>query len=351
LPNTTDTPTIVFRCDANLQTGLGHISRSLGLAEAFIEASCDCRFLGKFDKKMHQRLDAPEMKWELLNATSWSTDDAAALIDLATQTAAVGIVVDSYLLGVEYLEQLQRAGMAVLLIDDFAELASYPCTAVLNFTSRAESLSYPRDTVRTFLGPAWFPGRRKLRQLRAKSSRPRQHVRQVLVAAGGNDVHDFVPSVLETLLACDRNLSVHVVVTAAYAARTSLLHQLAMFNNESLVLSQLPDLAGEFEGADLCISGAGLTKYEAAYVGIPAGILSQNAGQARDAARFADLGLAVDLGPAAHIDPVRLTSQIQKLLQDPNHRESLHRQGLARFPVDPTRDLSVALLTEVFRSG
>jgi UDP-2,4-diacetamido-2,4,6-trideoxy-beta-L-altropyranose hydrolase len=349
LPSSKNKPTIVFRCDGNLQTGLGHISRSLGLAEALVEANCECLFLGRFDDAMRKRLESAGMGTELLEAGSWSRKDATTLASIAAQADALGVVIDSYLLAAEYLEQVQLSGIPALVIDDFAELPYYPCAAVLNFTCRAEGLSYPRYTGRSFLGPAWFPGRRNLRRLRKWGARPSHQVRQVLVAAGGSDAYNFVTPVLDSLLACDRTLSVHVVVTTAQAARPAFLAQLAKFDGEGLAVSQLPDLADELAFADLCISGAGLTKYEAAYVGVPAGVLSQNVGQAKDAARFADLGLAVDLGPASQIDPQRLTKQLKRLLTDRVQRESLQRHGLAMFPSDPARDLSVALLAEVFR--
>ncbi len=349
LPSSKNKPTIVFRCDGNLQTGLGHISRSLGLAEALAEANCECLFLGQFGDGIRKRLESAGMKPGLLEADSWSQEDATALAGIASQAGALGIVIDGYSLGPEYLERVRRSGIPTLVIDDFAELSRYPCTAVLNFTCRADGLSYPRGLARSFLGPAWFPGRRNLRRVRAQGSKPSDHVRQVLVAAGGSDTYDFVTPVLNSLLACDRTLAVHVVVTAAQAVQPALLAQLSMFDGESLAVSGLPDLADELAVADLCISGAGLTKYEAAYVGVPVGVLSQNVGQARDATRFADLGLGVNLGWASQIDPLQLTMQLRRLLTDRVQRESLRRQGLAMFPRDPARDLSAALLADVFR--
>ena len=301
LPSSKNKPTIVFRCDGNLQTGLGHISRSLGLAEALVEANCECLFLGRFDDAIRRRLESAGMRSELLEADSWSRNDATALTNIAVQADALGIVIDSYLLGPEYLKLVQLSRIPALAIDDFAELSHYPCAAVLNFTCRAECLSYPRDIGRRFLGLAWFPARRNLRRLRARGTRPSDRVRQVLVAAGGSDAYDLVTPVLDSLLACDRTLSVRVVVTKEQAVRPALLAQLAKFDGETLAVSDLPDLAGELAFADLCISGAGLTKYEGAFVGVPTGVLSQNVGQAKDAARFAHLGLGVDLGPASEI--------------------------------------------------
>lgn len=342
---------VLFRCDGTSRTGLGHTSRSLALAEAFVDVGCQCSFLGRFDAPVQARLDSAGMHWDALDASSWSADDARILTNLVARTGACGVVVDSYVHNAEYVEHIEREGAPVLLVDDFAALPRYQCSAVVNFTSRAKDLAYPRGGAHCFLGPSWFLGRRALRQLRARGPRPVQEVRHVLVTSGGNDPHDIVLPAVESLLACDRDLSVHVVVGATYAARPALEVLLTGFGGETTILMQLPDLAGELAWADLCISGAGLTKYEAAYVGIPAGVLSQNEGQARDTVRFAALGMSFDLGLASQIDPARLASDVRRLVQNRVLRESLQRHGLAMFPADPTRDLALALLAQVFRSS
>jgi spore coat polysaccharide biosynthesis predicted glycosyltransferase SpsG len=344
-----ETPrTVLFRCDGTSQTGLGHASRSLALAEAFVDLGCGCSFVGRFDAPVQERLRTAGMVTEALDAESWSTDDAAALTDLTARRSACGVVIDSYLVGADYAGRIEDSGAPVLLIDDFAALPHYPCSAVLNFTSRADEYAYPCDNLRCFLGPRWFLGRRGLRQLRAQGPRPVRDVRHALVTSGGSDPHDILLPAIDALLACDPQLSLHAVVPAGYAARVRLEALLARFRGETRVLSQLPDLSSELEWADVCIAGAGLTKYEAAYLGVPSGVLSQNEGQARDTVRFASLGMALDLGLASQIDRASLNANVRRLVQDRELRESLQRHSLAVFPEDPTRDLAVALLSEVF---
>jgi spore coat polysaccharide biosynthesis predicted glycosyltransferase SpsG len=339
---------VLFRCDGTSRTGLGHTSRSLALAEAFVDMGYRCLFVGHFDSIVAERLRGAGMQWETLAATAWSADDAAELSGIAERTTAIGIVVDSYLVDATYVGAVERVA-PVLLIDDFAGLSHYPCSAILNFTSRAPEFSYPCDRVRCYLGPQWFLGRRSLRELRARGPRSTEQVRRVLVTSGGNDPFDVVLPAVESLLAGNTRLSVRVVVRAGYHAMAALTALLARFSGETSILSQLPDLSRELSWADLCLANAGLTKYEAAYLGIPAGVLSQNEGQAKDAVRFQQLGMTVDLGPASDINRAHLNEQISRLLTDRLLRETLHRRCLAVFPPDPTRALAEALLSEVFR--
>jgi spore coat polysaccharide biosynthesis predicted glycosyltransferase SpsG len=173
----------------------------------------------------------------------------------------------------------------------------------------------------------------------------------VLVTSGGNDPYDVVLPFVEALLKCDDSLALHVVVRADYSERATLENLVAQFRNGSEIMTRLPDLSRELAWADMCLANAGLTKYEAAYVGMPTGVLSQNEGQAKDAVRFEELGMTVNFGPAAHIDRRILTAQIDRMLADRSLREELQQNSLAVFPTDPTRDLANSLLAEVFRGS
>lgn len=341
--------TILFRCDGTSHTGLGHLSRSIALAEALVDVGCQCSFLGRYDSDAAERLRSARLNWDTLHAPPWSVEDADELARFVSQRHALGVIVDSYALDAEYLERVAAEGPPLLVIDDFAALPQYPCAAVLNFTSRAELLVYPRGPTRYYLGPRWLPVRRALRACRAEGIRPLQRARRVLVAAGRNDPHDVVIPTTEALLAYNPRISVRVVIGAGYAARPALEELLARFDGDTRLLHQLPDLSIDLTWADLCISSAGLTKYECAYLGTPTGVLSQNEGQRMDAASLEDLGLVVNLGPASAIDPTRLGQQLRRLAQDRILRESLQRRCLTVLPVDPTRDLATSLLSEVFR--
>jgi spore coat polysaccharide biosynthesis predicted glycosyltransferase SpsG len=287
------------------------------------------------------------MQFEIVEQDSWSIDDAAALVKRASQNKTCGVVVDSYAVSEAYLRRVETAAAPVLLIDDFATLDHYDCSSVLNFTARSSFLTYPQGP-RYFLGPNWFPARRALRQLRARGPRPVGEVRHVLVTSGGDDPHDIVLPAVQSLLACDREISIHLVVGATYTERATLEKALSGFRGETAILSRLPDLVGELAWADLCIATAGLTKYEAAYIGVPSAVVAQNNGQARDAACFAARGIAVNLGLAKDIVSDRLESEVRQLMHDSAMRESLQRAALAMFPADPTRQLASVLTDEVF---
>ena len=341
--------TILFRCDGTSHTGLGHLSRSIALAEALDDVGCQCAFVGTYDASAAERLRAAGMHWDTPQTSPWSIEDADALTRIAVRRHALGVVVDSYGLDAEYLDRVATKGPPLLVIDDFAVLSRYPCAAVLNFTSRSGSLLYPGGRVQYFLGPRWLLARRALRRRRADGVRELHRARRALIAAGGNDPQDITVPTTEALLACAPRLSVRVVIGANQGTRPALERLLARFDGDTRILGDLPDLSRELYWADLCISSGGLTKYEAAYFGIPTGVLSQNDGQLMDTASMEEMGLVVNLGPASQIDATRLGHQLRRLADDGALRESLRQTGLIVLPPDPTHDFATLLLSQVFR--
>jgi spore coat polysaccharide biosynthesis predicted glycosyltransferase SpsG len=97
--------------------------------------------------------------------------------------------------------------------------------------------------------------------------------------------------------------------------------------------------------ADACICGGGLTKYEAAYLGVPAAVLAQNADQGSETKEFVDLGLGWDLtSSVSRFCCNELTRPLEAFLSGNSLREAISKTALAAFPEDPTRTAAEALL-------
>jgi spore coat polysaccharide biosynthesis predicted glycosyltransferase SpsG len=158
---------------------------------------------------------------------------------------------------------------------------------------------------------------------------------------GGVDLHDSTSYLVNVLSCLAGRLSLHVIVGRDYRHQRRLRSLLDGFRQVS-VTTQLTDLADEFAWADLCFCGGGLTKYESAYMGLPAGVMSQNTEQAKETIQFADNGLAFNLGVHGECAEDVLIERVSLLLTDRSLRKSLSEAGLAVFPDDPTGKAAVA---------
>ena len=336
----------LFRCDGIDETGLGHVSRCLALGEALRDLACESLFLGTFESAAVQMIVAAGFRLQSMRRPRGSREDAAATISSSRLFEAAMIVVDSYVIDDGFVGLLRAAEIAVVLVDDFALLGRYDCTAVINFTVRAEGLKYPKDGQLYLLGPKYLLVRSPLRvQRRQIMRRFDRDLRRVLITMGGSDRIDLTLRILGALGAMRPDVAVEVVVGRSHPTDDRVQNMLSRFHGDCNIATQPSDLAAVLTRADVAICGGGLTKYESAYLGLPSAVLSVNDGQAQDTLAFAANHLCVNLGLAGTVDDRTLCQRLDPLLRNAALRRSLSRSGLQFFPIDPT----IAVAEELVR--
>ena len=161
---------IIFRCDATADTGLGHLSRSLAVAEGIRRAGGECLFVGHWSGAAFTLLRESNFPHRAAAAPTGTLADAGAFVGIIAVERATGVLVDSYLIDVEWIEHLAECRAKVVLMDDFARLADYSgCAGVINFTVGAPVLNYAGlGSERLALGLGYFPARRRLMPMKAR---------------------------------------------------------------------------------------------------------------------------------------------------------------------------------------
>lgn len=342
MPERSGPPTDIalFRCDGGVEVGLGHVSRSLALAEALSEEGVAALFVGEFSEQARGLLESAGMEFRAPGGPVGSEADLAALSQLAAERRALGFIVDSYAVGASFLASLSaRAPLAVL--DDFAALGEYDCAAVLNMTVSGVSSTYPTGRATLLLGPEYLLARRAVRRLGRKPA-PSARAERALVALGGVDRHGLTARVLGALAEVGSSLQVRVVLRPGDGALGSVQTALTRFASAE-VLSGLDSLASLYAWADVCVGGGGLMKYETALVGLPTGVLAQTEGEARDVVRCAERGFVLELGgPDEQSRPRAL--DLARLIQDGEVRTRLYAASAALFGGDPALRAARAVL-------
>ena len=305
---------ILFRCDGTDDTGLGHVSRCLALAEAASELGASPIFVGKYGGHARMLLSDARMPVAVLDAPIGSDDDAATVRAFAAGLRADRVVVDGYSFDAEYMNSLvpYASSPPLLVVDDAAALPRYPRgSCILSFTARAGALAYAGDRLTVLRGPGYLLARRAVRALRG---RPR-HRRRLLVAIGGVDRSGATLRVVRALAAARVEADVDVVVRDDAPDRFAIAHAAAELGPRTRVFGWLPHLAHRYETAFACVSGGGLTKYEARWLGIPVAALSQSALEAVDTEHMGP-GEVLDLGEAAREGDATLAATLRVFVDE-----------------------------------
>ncbi len=290
---------IVFRCDANEATGLGHLSRSLALAEALRRAGGEALFLGHWRGPAFVLLDSAGFAHRSAEFVPGTVDDAAELARCVIAEGADGACVDSYAIDASWLADVTAQRVAAVLIDDFGQLSDYSdCAGVLNFTVKTERLDYPglAPDLRA-LGPDYFPARENLLRLRVGTrARSATSPSRILIALGGGDRLGLTLPLYRSLQRLKPGVQVRALLPDGPTRAVA----------EGLNVGDFPaavgDLAAHYAWAEACVAGGGLVKYECAYLGLPMAIFSQSPEQQVETERFIAAGFGYDLAPGGRAE-------------------------------------------------
>lgn len=336
---------VALRCDADRVTGLGHLQRSLSLAEALLDRGHDVLMVGSVGGlSLAERLVAS------LDIPMHPTPNGSLLTAL-DELGASALVIDSYTVPATVHAEVRASGRPVVAIVDApapaldADLLVNP-----NLGSEAAMATPHRGVV--LAGPRYALLRSTVTRLRPPTPpEVPTEARRVLVVLGGTDVLVAAPAVTRALLATGMPLDIDVICSTPEirAQVDSLTRRSGQLVRCSGPVENLAELAAH---ADLVVSAAGTTVWELACLGRPMAIVRVADNQRSGYAAVVSSGLAVGLGSAAQLtgSPANVVASLTELLQDATLRHRLTASGHAL--VDGRgRDRIAAAVTALLSGG
>jgi UDP-2,4-diacetamido-2,4,6-trideoxy-beta-L-altropyranose hydrolase len=331
---------VVFRTDASLFAGSGHMMRCLSLAHALRSSGAQCHFIsrtheGHLNDLVRERgfevFDLPAN--ELAVGTDSSGGSAYAgwlgcsMERDAQQTAAYlerlrpdWLVVDHYAIGASWEADIRPYAGKLMVIDDLADRA-HVCDLLLDQNLGRASEHYEGlvpGGCTLLMGPRFALLRDEFALARGRSLRRRQApmLKRLLIAMGGVDQPDATSTVLDALrhsrLPDDCAISVIMGSQAMWLARVREQAQAMPWRTEVLV--NIADMAARMSESDLAIGAAGMTSWERCSLGLPALIVVLAPNQLPGAKALSETGAALLLGEVDDV-PVRLPAALSSLVE------------------------------------
>jgi spore coat polysaccharide biosynthesis predicted glycosyltransferase SpsG len=311
--------TLVFRCDANAETGLGHLARCRDLARWLRRQLPKLRvvFAGDLSEYGHSTLQP-----HAFEVVALARDELLVPARLGLELGAdARLLIDSNRLDQAALDALSSWPAPWGAFDDFAHWDYAAASLVINTRVAASAAAYrAREAA---VGSGYFPASPELEQVRRGRGAAPGSPANVLVFIGGHDQYGLGPQLAQ--VAAEQFPSARVLCVQSEPSATSGAPI------EHVPLG--PDLSGLLATADLVLAGGGRMKYEAAYCLLPCASLSQTSGQAEDTAALAERGLCVDLGACASFDATKVAAQLGGLWK-PEALSAMRAAQAQAFPVD-----------------
>jgi len=302
-------PLLWLRADASVREGLGHVMRSLALAETAVAAGWEVRFVvgGEDGLRLPQRRGFSARTATL----DWA--DAVGVGDT--------VVFDGYHFGpADHRSVRDRACVAA--VDDLGT-GTFDVDVLLNpSVAQPEAVNYrvPAAT-RLLLGPRYALVRKEFREARdLQREDPTEGV--LLVTLGGTDVADIGEKVVDALRDDESSPPILLLVgpaTKAPAERPGVE-----------IVRDPPRPADVFGRAVAAISAAGSTTWELLTMGVPSALIQVAENQTPVLHAATEAGAALPCGSAADLDALRQgLSGVLRLLMDPAERRRLSAAALA----------------------
>ncbi|MDI6785192.1 MAG: UDP-2,4-diacetamido-2,4,6-trideoxy-beta-L-altropyranose hydrolase [bacterium] len=317
---------VIFRVDGGANIGLGHIMRSLSLADGLRRKNSKNLFIIKdTDSEVIERIICSGNLIEKLPLEIDLEKDLNLTIGLIKKYQPNLVITDSYEINQHYLEQLKKLNIVLMSIDDLANM--YFCSDVVlnqNIGVKANDYSVEKDT-KLLLGPKYVLLRKEFKNKRSLCE-IKEEVENILVIFGGTDSDNQTLKAVKALRNIKSAIEIVVVMGPGYQYEGILREEIK--TDSRFILARDPkNIFNLMMKADIAISAGGSTCYELAYLGVPNIIIIVADNQKKIAAGLDSYGASINLGWFKDVVEKDIKKAIDSLMENRERRENMSRNG------------------------
>jgi UDP-2,4-diacetamido-2,4,6-trideoxy-beta-L-altropyranose hydrolase len=354
---------VVFRVDAGVSMGLGHLSRCLTLAAVLRASGARILFLISPETALwSDKIRSLDFGVRVLDVeSSISTDasphahsrwlpwgwakDANECLRLLPHEPT-WLVVDHYGIDENWERAMSRRVRKLMVIDDLAD-RGHACDALLDQNIRPKT-SYeslvPLDC-RVLIGPEYALLRPDfLAERRLARSGPATHLN---VFMGGTDAKGATVQVLDEFASGGLSWDQLDIILGSRCPHLETVHKRAALLPNARLHVDCEEVASMFASADIGIGAGGVAALERCCVGLPSVTISVAENQNPGLAGLVAEGATIFLGYLESLRPGQIVESVRRLMADSGQLRRMsiqasslvdglgaHRVAAAMFPVE-----------------
>ena len=333
----------VFRVDASLQIGTGHVMRCLTLAEMLRAQGGSCHFVCRAhtgnlieqikskgfvvhtlpiseEITIFEEGTKTEYMDNVLQHAIWlgttQDQDALSTVSVLKELELDWLVVDHYALDIQWEKHLASSSRKLMVIDDIAD-RQHECDLLLDqnlfddMTVRYQG-KLPEKCVR-LLGPQYALLQPEYAELRAQA-KPRKATLNNLLVFFGTDQYNLTGLTLSALEKIEIPLENVDVVISVHSPHYEKVKKQSMYSSRVHLYSDLPSLAPLMVKADFAIGAGGVTSWERFCLGLPSLVITLAKNQRPVSRDLHQMGLIEWIGDVESIQIDQVSSAIERVL-------------------------------------
>ena len=281
---------VIFRVDASLQIGSGHVMRCLTLAEVLRENGAKVKFIcrehgGNLIKKIKEK-NFQVIELEVSNNTdgklkhaSWlgstQQQDALDCIEILKLEKTEWIIIDHYAIDKQWQNLVRSYCKNLMVIDDLAD-RKHLCDILLDQTYGRDKREYESlvpKSCKMLLGSQYALLRPEFAKWRPYSldRRSKPEFKHLLINMGGVDVDNVTGQVLDELKPCNLPSDINITVVMGGAAPhvESVIIKASALPCKTEVKINVDNMAEIMANSDISIGASGATTWERCCLGLP----------------------------------------------------------------------------------
>lgn len=321
---------VVFRLDAGMKRGLGHLSRCLSLALA-LPSDVKILFVIKTDSLEHVQSFVNQQKtsgiaFVFKDASTFGVDIEFGYLASLNKDKSF-FILDTYDAVPSYQKELKRQGIRWLQFDSHAKIDLYADMVLHGSPGASFELYKPlmkSEQQKLLLGTKYAILASVFREKHSKAI-PREKVKTVFICFGGGDDKGATFKIMNAIkeIALLNSLSIQVFINERNPFYTDIIDLASSYDDFVLNINKT-NIAEAMLEADLAFIAPGTLSYEAACLGLPMLLVSIASNQLVNAKGWEAKGCAEYLGS---IESIKLEN-INASLENINENNKLTKMSI-----------------------
>lgn len=328
---------VVFRVDASIDLGTGHVMRCLTLAQQICEMGGEVFFICKelngdlceYIKNKGYQVFSLQNKKNTTNflhssSNSWQTDVQETILILKQIKNIDWLVVDHYSLDKKWELLIRSYVKHVMVIDDLAN-REHNCDLLLDqnyYKNQEKRYQHLVPTCsKLLLGPKFALLRKEFSDIRQKGiNMQKELIKKIFIFLGGSDPGNITTNALEAIEKLKYDYLIFDVVVGVSNKHKEEIRLLCDRNHHFNFLFNVENIAQVMKRADLCIVSGGTITWERYSLGLIGGIITTAKNQEELAETVHELQIDHYFGKAEELSQNKIMTKIESLIKTPfNH--------------------------------
>lgn len=339
---------IVFRADASIQIGSGHVMRCLTLATMLREQNHCIFFLsqvlpGNFNSLIQrQGFEVIALPDEAIKL------EQEKVANILKKINPEWLVIDHYDIDIQWEKFMRPFCQKIMVIDDMAN-RKHDCDLLLDQNLQLQSDRY-KNLVSTscelLLGTKFFLLRSEFLTVR-QDVKERSFLKNIFVFFGGGNCVDIIEKVLNGILKSKFSGMINVVLGKNNSKAETIEKN---FTQKKFIFfyREVDNMAYLMNQADLCIGAGGTNSWERCFLGLPSLIIITAENQISIATALAAMNAAQYLGNAKKVSAKLISTAINAVILNSSILNNLSENAKNLVDGGGTERVMKKIMSEIY---